>query len=308
MNQKGMSCQYRILSCDGGGVRGIISVRLLQRLLKTQPDLLDRVDLFAGTSTGAIIGVGLANGMTIDQIFDLYYHQSKKIFHRSILRRLGFQIFAAKYTNKGIRKVLNGAFGDSTLRGLQKKVLVSALDLDAYDSNGRRSYKPKFFHNLVGQDDCELDLKLADILAATTAAPTFFPTFGGFVDGGLVANNPSVAAIAQALDPKTEPYVSLDKICLMSIGTGKVSTYVPGNNRDWGFLRWATIIVELMMNGSVDVTDYECRHLLKGNYTRVNPYLDEDFRLDSVEHLDRMVEAADSYDITRHVEWLNTHF
>lgn len=303
-----MSCSYRILSCDGGGVRGIISARLLQRLLKAQPDLFDRVDLFAGTSTGAIIGVGLANGMTIDQIYDLYYHQSKMIFHRSFLRRFGLQVLAAKYTNKGLRKIITDAFGDSTLRDLRKKVLVSTLDLDGYDVNGRRSYKPKFFHNLVGQTECELDIKLSDILTATTAAPTFFPTFEGFVDGGLVANNPAVTAIAQSLDPKTEPAVTLDEICLMSIGTGKVSTYVPGNNRDWGFMRWATIIVELMMNGSIDVTDYECKHLLKGNYTRVNPYLDDDFRLDSVEHLDRMVEAADSYDLTRHIEWLGTHF
>jgi hypothetical protein len=94
----------------------------------------------------------------------------------------------------------------------------------------------------------------------------------------------------------------------MSIGTGKATTYVPGNSNDWGFLRWATVIVELMMNGAVEVADYECKQLLKENYSRVNPYLDEDFRLDSVKYLDRMIEAADAYDITKHVEWLDKHF
>lgn len=299
---------YRILSVDGGGVRGVISIRLLQRLVRAKPDLIHRADLFAGTSTGAIIAACLAHGMTCDEIFNLYYTRSKNIFSRNWLRRLGFQALAAKYDNKHIQQVLTDTFGSTKLSDVRGKFLVSSLDMDSYDGNGNRSFKPKFFHNLEGQDADELLLSVVDVLMYSAAAPTYFPSHEGYIDGGIVANNPSVAAIAQALDPKTLPSPLLGDIRVLSVGTGKMSSYIPGQKNDWGFLRWSTTLVELILNGSVDVADYECRQLLKGNYVRVNPCLDKEFKLDSVKYIDRMVESADSYDISRHVEWVNKHF
>jgi patatin-like phospholipase/acyl hydrolase len=283
---------YRVLSCDGGGVRGIITARLLQRLQAACPNWIDTIDLFAGTSTGAIISVGLACGYTPDSLFDLYYNRTKEIFSRSGIRLVTGQIFSAKYNNVGLRKVILDTFGDISIGEVKKNILVSSLDLDGYDGMGHRVYKPKFFHNLIGQDKEELSLKVADILMYTTAAPTYFPVFDGYVDGGLVANNPSLAALSQSLDPKTIPVPTLQEIALLSIGTGKTSTYIEGDHNDWGFIQWAMHIVELMMNCRVEVTDYECKQLLKNNYCRVNTYLNKDFKLDSIDALDKMVEAS----------------
>jgi patatin-like phospholipase/acyl hydrolase len=298
---------YRILSIDGGGARGIISARMLQRLAKARPDLLDRIDLIAGTSAGAIIAACLAHGLTYDQIFDLYYHKSKEIFSRSWLRALGLRLFVAKYGNSGRDRALRQIFKDTTLGELKKSVLIATLDLDAFDAHGWRSYKPKFFHNLSGQDPQELATKVVDILLYSTAAPTLFPAHHGFTDGGIVANNPSVAAVAQSLDPKTEPLTRLEDIRVLSIGAGKVSSFIPNERMDWGFVNWATKLVDLMLNGSVDVADYECRQLLKGNYIRVNPYLKRNYEMDQIKCIDEMIDAADAYDISRHVEWIDTH-
>ena len=60
---------YKILACDGGGIFGVITAKLLQSLDRS---VLDNIDLFAGTSTGSIIALGLASGVSIDTIFDLY--------------------------------------------------------------------------------------------------------------------------------------------------------------------------------------------------------------------------------------------
>jgi hypothetical protein len=63
---------YRILSCDGGGIRGVITAKLLQAL---DPSVIKNIDLFAGTSTGSIIALGLASGVPIDTIVELYSSQ-----------------------------------------------------------------------------------------------------------------------------------------------------------------------------------------------------------------------------------------
>lgn len=299
---------YRILSVDGGGVRGATAIRLLQRLSWEFPNILDRVDLLAGTSTGAFICACLAKGMSFDDVFELYVTQSKYIFHRSWLRFFGFQALAAKYSKQGMKDIVTQVFEDTTLGELRKNILISTLDLDAYDCNGKRSYKPKFFHNLECKDKNELDIRISEILMYSAAAPTFFPSHNGYVDGGLVANNPSVSAIAQALDPNTEPSPQLSDIRLLSIGCGKPTSYVAGTDHDWGFAQWSTKIIELMLNGAVEVADYECRQLLKGHYIRANPYLDEEFKMDSVSCIPRMIEAADAYDISSHIAWVESNF
>lgn len=304
-NSKCMS-SYRILSLDGGGVRGVLSVRLLERLVEKCPHLLSKTHLFAGTSTGAIIAACLAQKYDLKDIFDLYHLHSKTIFSEPRNKWLGGYILTAKYSNKGLFKILKDTFGDTKLYDLRGKVLISAFDLDAFDHNGRRTYKPKFFHNLDGYDHPDLEMKVVDVLMASAAAPTYFPSHMGYIDGGIVANNPSMAAVAQSLDPRTEPLPSLQDIKLLSIASGKVMDYVPGHTLDWGLVRWVATIVDLLINGAVDIADYECQQLMRDNYMRLNPYLHKDFSMDSVSLLDRLVEAANSIDVDRHADWINT--
>ena len=79
-----MPKKYLILSCDGGGIRGLLTALLLKELDKSC-GLLQRVDLFAGTSTGGILAIGLAGGLGIDRLIDLYKAKAKNIFEKSDL-------------------------------------------------------------------------------------------------------------------------------------------------------------------------------------------------------------------------------
>ncbi len=78
-----MADKYRILSLDGGGIRGVLTARLLERIAEVRPEFLGRVDLFAGTSTGSILAIGLAMGLTPTRLVALYREQGPLIFRDS---------------------------------------------------------------------------------------------------------------------------------------------------------------------------------------------------------------------------------
>src|SRR5262249_35502131 len=152
----GRMAQYHILSIDGGGIRGLLSAILLERLEAAVPGFLAKVDLFAGTSTGAILALGLACGVTPTQARGLYEERGPEVFADSVLdnvRDLG-NALGAQYSNGNLKKVLGDYFGARTLADIPHKVLISAFDLDNGPANPAplRTWKPKFFHNFPGPD------------------------------------------------------------------------------------------------------------------------------------------------------------
>jgi len=301
---------YRILSVDGGGIRGLYAAALLDRLLADVPGLLDRVNLFAGTSTGAIIALGLARGVQPKDLVALYRDNARQIFHLAVWRTLeGLDGFCrAKYDDKDLANALEAKFGKMTLADLSpKRVLVPTFDLDNEGARGRRRmWKPKFFHNFPGPDS-DGDQRVVDVALRSSAAPTYFPTYQGYIDGGVVANNPSMAALAQALDAQTGGQV-LSDIRLFSLGTGTSPAYLPGQLLDWGIARWAKPIHTLMIDGMMGVADYQCARLLSDSYCRLAPDLPEPVLLDAVDKIDELIADANQVDISTTVTWLKHQF
>src|SRR5271163_5203479 len=115
---------FKILSLDGGGIRGLLTTVLLERLSTAAPGWLDQVDLIAGTSTGGILALGLASGMTPTQLKSLYYDNGAEIFDSSWLwtiENLDGAI-GAKYDNEKLRGLLQSTFGTKVMGDLGKKV------------------------------------------------------------------------------------------------------------------------------------------------------------------------------------------
>src|SRR5262249_45256840 len=117
--------KYRILSIDGGGIRGIIPVVLLERLglAAGEPAWLDSVDLIAGTSTGGLIALALAAGKSLAEIRDMYKARGAEIFDRSLWRvitRLG-SLLGAKYDVANLKRVVEPFLGRSTRLGDLRK-------------------------------------------------------------------------------------------------------------------------------------------------------------------------------------------
>lgn len=301
---------FRILSLDGGGIRGVLTAALLERLEKEQPGFLGLVDLFSGTSTGGILALGLASGMTPTEVRNLYERLGSRVFKDSFwdnLADLG-QLRGAQYDNAALKEELINQFGSLILGDLPKKVLISSFDLDNEEvTMGKvRSWKPKFFHNFPGEDS-DAHERVVDVALRTSAAPTFFPIYQGYVDGGVVSNNPSMCAVAQALEPNTGQQRLAD-IRLLSIGTGFNPKYLSAQSDDWGLVQWAPHLVSLMLEGSMGLADYQCRQLLGRRYHRLNPVLPVPIGLDDVGQIPLMKTIASQYDLGEARTWLKRNF
>jgi uncharacterized protein len=305
---------FRILSCDGGGIRGVLTAVLLNRLLGAYPALLqDRpgtITLFAGTSTGGILALGLAAGLTPAQIRDLYVVNGKLIFDSSWTHNvveLG-GISGSKYDNVNLKQILQETFGAQKLKDLHSRVLIASFNLDNQADTTARTWNPKFFHNFAGPDS-DGEFLAVDVAMSTSAAPTYFPSYGVYVDGGVIANNPSMAAIAQALDGRNQAgeRATLGEIKLLSVGTGASLQFISGQDHDWGDAQWIKPILNVMMDGSVGVADFECRQLLGDRYCRVEPIFPagKSFPMDDVSKIVDLMDLANSFDLAGAVAWLN---
>jgi predicted acylesterase/phospholipase RssA len=250
--------KYLILACDGGGMRGLLTALIIERLEK-ETGFLSEVNLFAGTSTGGIIALGLANGVTPGRLVALYADRGREIFRRSeaepdpsgrigklldkfrkygldLIEQFGFgvkDLLRAKYHNGGLKKVLEESLGGATTFADLKpgrSALVTTLRLSAEG----KGWVPLVLHNLdVGgaagqtrlEDGPSPKTLLVDAALGTSAAPLYFPPYdlpgyGYCVDGGLFANCPSSVALATATRAIRASGAERPPIRVLSIGTG----------------------------------------------------------------------------------------
>lgn len=311
---------YRILSLDGGGIRGLLTVVLLERLEAERPGLLSQIDLIAGTSTGAILALGLAHGLSPTELRRLYEEEGKDIFAESLWHTvldLGFAR-GAKYSNRPLKRALQERFGDRTLAQLGKKVLVASFDLDnaPHHLGEARRWKAKFFHNYPGSDSDGHE-HVVDVALRSSAAPTYFPVYQGYVDGFVVANNPSMCALAQALNSET---LHLEDVSILSIGTGLNLRYLPQQDADWGWSQWmfqlhplqrdwyTMPLIYMMWEGGVELANYQCRQLLREHFHRLDPVLPEVVDIDDVGKLKLLAWAGEATQIGDTLTWLDDHY
>lgn len=294
---------YRILALDGGGIRGIVTLVLMERLAAEAglEDWFDSADLLAGSSTGGLIALGLARGIPLEELRRLYETRGETIFDDSWLddlKDLG-KIGGADYDLKGLRREVRRLFGNARLHHLRRRVLVTAFDLDnRYRDAARRTWKPKLFHNFPGPDS-DGGMLVWKVGLYTSAAPTYFPSYEGYVDGSVYANNPSMCGLAQALDRRQRRPAMAEDVTLFSLGTGTSLTYIKGQSVDWGYAQWARPIVTLMLDGVSGIADFQCRQILGARYHRLAPVFPphETYALDEWDRVPEMIEFAEKVDI-----------
>ena len=229
----------KILAIDGGGIRGMIALGALAKIerilrqLSGKHDLVlaDYFDLMAGTSTGAVIAAGLCKGMTTDQLEDLIATHAPRIFHKAPI----WTQWHYRFHEEGLKAALQSLLGDITLGSPELRTLLLIVLRNATtDAPWLVTNNPRAKYNDRARDDCNLDLPLWQLVRASAAAPTFFPsevvelgktckTRMEFVDGGTTPyNNPSFAAFLTAtLDRYGIQWpTGVDNMLLLSMGTG----------------------------------------------------------------------------------------
>jgi patatin-like phospholipase/acyl hydrolase len=263
----------RVLSIDGGGIRGIVPATVLVDLERRAGRPTCRLfDLIAGTSTGGILALALTAPDPTDpasprwsaaEVLDLYRQEGPSIFSRSLARKVTSVdgLIDEKYANDHLREVLKRYLDDATVGQALTRALVTTYDLQAR--------RPRFFKSW--REDAAVPMALA--AEATSAAPTYFEPVlvegEPLIDGGVFAANPAMCAYAEArrLEPAREPLV-------VSLGTGGQTDPIPyAKAKGWGALEWARPIIDVVLDGSSDAVDYQLDHILGPRHVRLQAVL-----------------------------------
>jgi len=279
-----------ILSIDGGGLRGVIVCCIIEKILEKNPDFLNKTDVFVGTSTGGIISLGLAQGSKITTLKDFYILYAKDIFNKSLFAKHADMngLLGADYDNTGLKEVLEELFGTKKLNEFGKKrVVITAFDVS--------KWKPKIFHNFPGLKP-DNDQLARNVALYTASAPTYFRIANNFTDGGVCVNNPSAVGLCQVLDRRA-PSAEMDDIKLLSISTGANAHQINDPNGDWGLLKWAPKLIDVMMEGAANIADYQCRQLLGDRYQRIKFNLPKPFHMDDTSKLSEMVALGNNEEL-----------
>ncbi len=294
--------KIKILSIDGGGIRGIIPAVILNAIeeriqAKEGPSarLADYVHLVAGTSTGGIIACGMLmpeSGSskrpryTMAEVLDIYMERGHEIFNRSALhkfRTLG-GLMDEKYEARGLEHALEEKFENTRLSELLRPCLITAYDI--------RYRKTVFFgsHKTDGGNNTGRDYLVRHVARATSAAPTYFeaaniPSVAGvhhaLVDGGVFANNPAMCAYAEA---RGMTFDSIEKptskdMYMVSLGTGTVLKEYPHSEaKDFGMVEWVQPVIDIMMSGNSETVTYQLHMLFEAGgspdgFVRIEPGL-----------------------------------
>jgi uncharacterized protein len=295
----------RVLSIDGGGIRGLLPATLLTEIeARTGKPAAELFHLLVGTSIGGITVMALTVPDSKDPrkprysakaLDDLYAEVAPRIFSISGPRRLrtGDRLLHEKYPNEVVEEVLDGVFGDTPLAAALAPAMVTA-----YDTERRR---PLMFKSEKAKREPEWNLPMRIVGRAAIAAPTYFEplrleTATGerctCVDGGVYANNPAMCAYAEAL--KRIPHKDL---FMVSIGTGTPTGPLPYEEvREWGLVHWARALRDLNVDGVNHVVDHQLEHLLRPHcYYRLQAHIGhKHVPLDDVDstHLKTMRDAA----------------
>lgn len=261
----------KILSIDGGGIRGLIPAIIIGEIeRRTGHPAAHLFDFIAGTSTGAIVSLGLtqANAVgypshTAEEIALLYSREGNTIFKRSVWRQVSAvgNITTSKYSAVGFEGLLKRFWRDTKLSQAITDVLVVSYEIKQRD--------PWLFRSYQAKQAPAPDFLMRDVIRATTAAPTFFDLAQlriddaadvlTFIDGGFVANNPSMVAYIEA----RELYPQADDFLIVSLGTGEVQLSIDiGEAKEWGLAGWAPHVVDVFFDAQSSVVDYQMRHLL----------------------------------------------
>lgn len=298
---------FKILTFDGGGIRGALSIEILHRIMLRYPNLLKNVDLLSGTSTGSIIASLLAKGISVDEIRNLYdVPTTKKIFSHGRIN-----LFKAKYKNDNFNQILSNYFPDNIkLSDLKKKILIPAFNINSTDDF---TWEPIFFNNF-NKDGTE-NISVKDAVLSSSAAPTYFPSYNQYIDGGVIANSPTTASLLFVYKTYKKIF-NINNIKILSIGTGNIPERINGKNKNWGLFQWAfnpfkkmkSPILSLLMDGMEDLNNMYCKELLNYNYFRINPKIPKFIDLDEYKYIPYLKAIAHSYDLSKAFDYIEKFY
>jgi len=270
---------FRILSLDGGGLKGLFTAKLLADLERDlEIQLGDYFDLITGTSTGAIIALGVAFRIPASEILRFYRDKGPAIFDAAT-----FGIVSTRYSAEPLRAALIEVFGEKRLGDAANRLVIPAFNLQRREVKlFKTRHSPRYLR--------DWKMKAVDVALASAAAPTYLPAFVDeslidYIDGGIWANNPSLVGVIEAM---TVLDVERSRINLLSIGTTREVVRMDAIRGNAGRARWASQMSDVFIGADSVAAESMCEHLLRDDPDedsqrnfRINPYVAAgEFKLD----------------------------
>jgi uncharacterized protein len=295
-----MKHALKILSIDGGGIKGILPCIILMEVERRTGQPVHKLfDVVAGTSTGGILAMGLckAEALSAKEMLILYQKEGENIFTRrkqNFLSRLGSRLGSTgtsatnkAYESEGIEKVLNQYFGESRLSEAKTPLLITSHDVE--------KGMPFIFSSRLAKTNSKEDFEMKKVARSTSAAPTYFApnilsgegeTDMVLVDGGVFANNPATLAYAEAKEiwkqkreivlpsmpsEDAKGYVAVvtpDDLDLpffmLSLGCGYAPTKVKAKDAaNWNAFKWfEPLMADIFMRSVSESVHYTMQHLM----------------------------------------------
>jgi len=268
---------YRILSIDGGGVRGLIpGVVLCEIEKRLGKPLTEHFDLISGTSAGGQIALAITRAAkdgsaywTAEGIDELYARSFDKIFpfNKGLKMNVLRGVTTEKYSADGFESVLEELFGDSLLSEARVETLIPAYEVE--------KGIPHFFTRTGALENPDEDHSMRFVARSTSSAPTFFEPKQhhgkekAYIDGAVFANNPAMCAFAHAQSLGFDE----DDMTVVSLGTGSISRDIRFDEaKDWGLVHWARPLFDITSQASNLSIDWQLSHILrKAHYFRITP-------------------------------------
>ncbi|BBF45140.1 patatin-like protein [Lachnospiraceae bacterium KM106-2] len=307
--------KYRILTIDGGGMRGIISAIILvelERQLKrfsgnSNARISDYFEMFGCTSAGSIIGALLLcpderkrPKYSAKDTYDLFFTKRKEVFKRR--NRMPLHIVqGTKYENEAFSRLLYEYLGD-----LRLSQMLCPCVMTSYDTWGR---KPVLFNSKEAMQYGTDDYYVRNIVLASTAAPTYFPPVHEevdgrmeecLIDGGAVANNPALYTLLEAI--RVSKQLKYEDIYLFSVGNiCNRNRYSYSDIKKCGLLGWSKPFLDIFVDSSIENTDYQLKAMfkawgIKDQYLRIEMETEDDIpELDRIDKksVERMIVFGD---------------
>jgi uncharacterized protein len=299
---------FKVLSIDGGGLRGIIPAMMLAEIEdRTGKSIAEMFDLIAGTSTGGILALGLAmpgDGgkprYKAEELIELYEKEGPRIFSRPAGHRIDSLegIAEERYPSEGVEQVLAEYFGEARLKDALTRILITSYEIQLRI--------PFFFSSERAKNSPDYDFPMRQVARATSSAPTYFEPakveaedpvdYYALVDGGVFANNPAMCVYVEArriLEAEDSPYPSGTDILVVSAGTGQLTDRLRYEEAaGWGLLGWARPIIDVVFDGVSDTVDFQLKELLSPSKDRIGRYYR--FQRELVEVSDAMDNVSPS--------------
>jgi uncharacterized protein len=283
----------RILSIDGGGIKGVFPAAFLATLEDSLGgSVTEYFDLLVGTSTGGIIALGLGLGLSAREILRFYDEHGPSIFCGNRFVRGLRQLGLSKYKSEDLRTALRSVFGDRRLGDSTKRLVVPSCNLDT----GEVHIWKTSHHERLERDYRTLAVEVA---LSTAAAPTYFAMHRSaagipLVDGGMWANNPVGIALVEAIGVLGWPK---DALRVLSLGcTATPLSVGAGRNMALGWLYWRKELIDVLMAAQSSGSIGMATHLIgdRANLIRISPTVQGSFTLDNVKEIPSLRGLGDS--------------